>query len=273
MPITFYEDYASRPGTTGNTGSSAELKYKVTGSSDALAINALVASSTSATYGALVRGDFTIEPMHVDTVNPGQCIWAVTVHYVPPTSPSASDSDPATFDFDTGGGTQHIMASIGTVGAYGTGSNVADNGNLIGVTNDNVEGVDVTVPMYSFSETHYLADSVVNDTYKGKLYALTGKTNNATFRGCAVGECLFLGASGSKRSGEKWEITFKFAASPNKTGLTIGAITGIAKKGWEYLWIRYAPTPLGTLKIMGKKPIAVYVEKVYDVGNFGDLGI
>jgi hypothetical protein len=39
---------------------------------------------------------------------------------------------------------------------------------------------------------------------------------------------------------EDWEIAFKFAASPNATDLTVGDITGIEKKGWEYLWVRYA---------------------------------
>ena len=57
-------------------------------------------------------------------------------------------------------------------------------------------------------------------------------------------ECLFLGAAGSKRGADDpsslklrragWEITYRFAASPNRTGITVGEITGIAKKGWEY---------------------------------------
>ena len=271
MAITFAEKYESRSTTRSNTGSSAELLYIVRGTADGIAVQNLVASSTAGIYGDLVRGEFSIDPVHVDTANPDACIWEVKVKYVPPTSPQASTADPATFNFDTGGGTQHIIASKSTVGAYGTGTATTDNGNLIGVTKDNVEGVDVTVPVYSFSETHYFDNSVVTDAYKGKLFTLTGKTNNATFKGCAAGECLFLGASGSKRSGEKWEINFKFAASPNKTGLSVGSIGGISKKGWEYLWVRYSPTVVN--KMMGQKPVAVYVEKVYDEGNFADLGI
>jgi hypothetical protein len=273
MTVRLLEQYDSRSATTSNTSSSAELHYVMTGTADALEVNALVASSTPGTYGNLVRGDWNIEPVHVDSTNPDACIWDVKVKYVPPTDPKATTEDPATFNFDTGGGTQHIVASKQTVAAYGTGATTGDNGNLIGVTKDNVEGVDVTIPVYSFSETHYFDDSVVTDAYKGKLYALTGKTNNGTFKGCAVGECLFLGASGSKRSGEKWEITFKFSASPNKTGIMVGDKGPINKKGWEYLWVRYAPTVIGGLKVMGQKPVAVYVEKVYDDGNFGDLGI
>ena len=89
----------------------------------------------------------------------------------------------------------------------------------------------------------------------------------------AAGECLFLGASGSKRGEEDWEITFRFAASPNRTGITVGDITGIAKKGWEYLWVRYADAEDAAAKALVKKPVAVYVEKVYEDGDFSGLGI
>ena len=53
----------------------------------------------------------------------------------------------------------------------------------------------------------------------------------------------------------------------------MGEITGIAKKGWEYLWVRYADAKDDTAKAIVKKPIAAYVEKVYEEGNFAGLGI
>jgi hypothetical protein len=136
-----------------------------------------------------------------------------------------------------------------------------------------VEGVDITVPVYHFSETHYLDDAVVTEPYKGTLFSLTGKVNSGAFRGFAAGECLFLGAAGTKRGQGDWEITFRFAASPNVTGLTIGDITGIAKKGWEYLWVRYADAEDAAAKALVKKPVAVYIEKVYEEGDFSLLGI
>ncbi|HYD00135.1 MAG TPA: hypothetical protein VEB22_02830, partial [Phycisphaerales bacterium] len=110
--------------------------------------------------------------------------------------------------------------------------------------------------------------------YKGTLFALTGRTNSGGFRGFAAGEVLFLGASGSKRGDTgDWEITFRFAASPNATGLSVGTITGVAKKGWEYLWVRYADVQDATTKAIVKRPAAVYIERVYEAGNFGALGI
>ena len=89
----------------------------------------------------------------------------------------------------------------------------------------------------------------------------------------AAGEVLFMGASGSKRGSDDWEITFRFAASPNKTGLTVGDIVGIDKKGWEYMWVRYADAEDAAAKAIVKKPVAVYVEKVYEEGDFSTLGI
>ncbi len=99
------------------------------------------------------------------------------------------------------------------------------------------------------------------------------RVNSGPFRGFAAGEVLFLGASGTKRGGGDWEITFRFAASRNRTNLTIGDITGISKKGWEYLWVRYADAEDANAKALIKKPVAVYVEKVYEEGDFGALGI
>ncbi|MFN9131136.1 MAG: hypothetical protein ACK5XO_00450, partial [Phycisphaerales bacterium] len=116
----------------------------------------------------------------------------------------------------------------------------------------------------------------VTGAYKGAIFNCTGKTNAGGFKGFAPGEVLFLGATGSKRGDgpdDDWEITFRFAASPNETGLSVGTITGINKKGWEYLWVRYADAEDTGSGAIIKKPIAAYVERVYDDANFGALGI
>jgi hypothetical protein len=97
--------------------------------------------------------------------------------------------------------------------------------------------------------------------------------NNSAFKGFAAGECLFLGAAGTKRGGGDWEIGYRFASSPNVTGLTVGDITGINKKGWEYLWVRYADAEDAAAKALVKKPIAAYIEQVYPYGDLNALGI
>jgi len=49
---------------------------------------------------------------------------------------------------------------------------------------------------------------------------------------------LFVAATGTKRGGGDWEIGYRFAASQNVAGLTVGDIAGIDKKGWKHLWVR-----------------------------------
>ena len=50
--------------------------------------------------------------------------------------------------------------------------------------------------------------------------------------------------------------------SPNGTGFAVGEITGVAKKAWEYMWVRYADAEDATAKAVVKKLVAVYIEKV-----------
>jgi len=272
MAITVTEKPDSRPSSDGQDAS-AELLYTVRGTADDAAAKAALASEAPTTHGDLVRQTWGVEPVHVDTGSPDDCIWDGTVRYgrVNNTPPETGES---VFNFDTGGGTQHITQSLQTIGSYAPPGKTAPNfKGAIGVTHDSVEGVDITVPIYQFSETHYLADSAVTPAYKATLFSLTGKVNSGAFKGFAAGEVLFLGASGSKRGEADWEITFRFAASPNRTNLTVGDITVASKKGWEYLWVRYADAEDSSAKVLVKQPVAAYVEKVYPDGDFSGLGI
>ena len=140
----------------------------------------------------------------------------------------------------------------------------------------NVNGVDVTMPVLNFTETHTLSGSRVSTSYKKTLASLTGTVNRSGFRGFSAGEVLFLGASGTKRSKKSsapWEITYRFAVSTNKAGFKVGDIQVTRKYGWDYLWVRYADKVAEGGKNVVKKPVGVYVEMVYPEGDFGNLGI
>jgi len=264
-------------GLTITKDQSAEQQYVIRGTADYDEALAILDATAPMFVGTMVRQSIDADEDHVDEIHPDTCIWVGTARYGNP-SASSSGSPPATgdsfFSFDTSGGTQHITVSRQTVGAFGTGANVNDYGKAVGWENDSIQGTDITVPVYTWAETHYLPDSIVTLGYRGSLFALTGRTNNASFKGMAAGECLFLGAAGSQRgSGEDWEINFRFAGSPNATGLSIGSITGIAKKGWEYLWVAYDKQENGTLKKIVPVPKQVYVERVYEEGDFSILEI
>jgi hypothetical protein len=263
---TIDEKFDSREATVLSR-ESVELRYVVQGTEDDADVKTLVAANAPLIYAGLPRKDFQIRPQ-------GGGIWEATVRYSL-SDPNRTQDPPQTgdsrFSFDTGGGTQHITQSLETVASYAVAGPPPDFQGAIGVSHDAVEGTDVTVPIYHFSETHYIDNALVTGAYKASLFFLTGKTNDAPFKGFEEGEVLFLGASGSKRGDEDWEISFRFAASPNVTGLSVGPINGISKKGWEYLWVRYADAEDQNTLI--KRPVAVYIERVYEAGDFTALGI
>ena len=246
---------------------SITFHYILDGVTDDSTAKTLLLNSTPATYDGLVRDECELEPMHIDTVD-GIGKWACTVRYVTPEF-EVGDS---VFVFDTGGGTQHITQSLDTVGYYGVVGFTPSNKGAIGVTPDGVEGVDIVVPVYRFSEMHWLSAAFVDAAYRATLFDLTGKVNNASWNGFAAGEVLFEGAAGSKRGTGDWEIAFRFAASPNVTGLAVGDITGIDKKGWEYLWVRYVDGVDAAAKAPIRTPKYAYVEKVYEERDFSALG-
>ena len=206
--------------------------------------------------------------------------WKVKASYEDEDGGSNDDDDDgeeetSSFAFDTGGGTMHRNQSLKTVAKVP--NDAPDFNGAIEVDNEgNVNGIDVTMPVLNFTETHTMAGSRVSTSYRKSVAALTGTVNKASFRGFAAGEVLFLGASGTKRSKKPnapWEITFRFAVSPNQSGLEVGKLKISSKKGWDYLWVRYADRVSDNKKNVIKEPVAAYVEQVYPEGDFGNLGL
>ncbi len=259
MTITIDEKYDSREATEGESPS-VELRYVVQGTSDDSQVKSLVAATAPSIYSGLKRGDFNVVPQ-------GGEVWECSVQY----DKIENDSQ---FTFDTGGGTQHLSQSLETINRYPRSGETAPNFHgAMGVNEDRIEGADITLPVYNFTETHSLDDSLVTGTYKATVFKLTGQVNDGPFKGFARGEVLFLGASGAKRGFEDWEITYRFAASPNVENLTLGDISNITKEGWHYLWIRFADDEDDASSTLIKKPIAAYIERVYEYGDFAGLGI
>ena len=62
-------------------------------------------------------------------------------------------------------------------------------------------------------------------------------------------------------------------AATNGVPIGLASITVSAKKGWEYLWVKYSETEDTAAKSLVQRPVAAYVEKVYEQADFGGLGI
>ena len=276
MTTRVEEAYSERDQTINAKGEVTEIEipYLVFEAADEdAALAAARTKAASRTVSGMVLDELEVtERVNKDT-------WKVKAIYKDEDSDDPADPDEdeetTSFAFDTGGGTMHRNQSIKTVSKVP--NDAPDFNGAIEVDNEgNVNGVDVTMPVLNFTETHTMNGSRVTTSYKKTVAALTGTVNSSGFRGFSAGEVLFLGASGTKRSKKPnapWEITFRFAVSPNQASLQVGKLKVSNKKGWDCLWVRYADKGAETRKNVIKEPVAAYVEQVYPTGDFGNLGL
>lgn len=198
--------------------------------------------------------------------------WRVRLRYEPigarGETPTPASTGSGRTEFDAAGGTVNVTDAI-TETRYPPS---ADTMNAqINVTDEGAQGVDIEREGRRWVERHYYANASVT---WGGLNAIADQlktVNDAAFRGFAAGEVFFKAFRAAPRSDEDWEFVFEFEASPNLTNQTVAGITGVAKGGWDYLWIRYQRTDGDDS--LAAEPLAVYVNQVYPSSDFSALGI
>jgi hypothetical protein len=254
--------------------------FLISGTNDqTAAANALMADAPT-TLECLRRYWFPgVEPVWSDDVQVDG-LWTGTVVYM---AWPRLEINIQTITASTSGGTQHIKCSRNTAGKYSASGDAPDMGGCIGASKDGVEGVDIIVPVFNFK---------VRKALPGKpnfsaLYNLTGKINSGAFTvhdnwngesvSVAAGECLFRGAEvpEPRKEDGACEVTYDFSASPNMSNLQVGPIGSISKNGWQYLWVFFVNQIIGSgdTQILAPQPKFVYVEDVYQSGDFSALGL
>lgn len=246
----------------------ATIPYRLIGEWVATTARSYALAAVPLTFSAFYRKD-------VRMTNLGAGIWDVDAEYG-----TLDQQEPAEgnykWSFDTTGATKHITQALYHVNTYKpSGVTAIDHKGAIGVTDDAVEGVDVPDRALKWTETWQLPLAGYGFIFAAVLGELTGRVNASYFRGFPAYTVRFDGANGGQSPQESTlcEITFNFAVSPSESGLTIGDITGVAKTGWDYLWVRYEATDDATAKKTTPKPIQVEVDRVLTYFNFSLLGI
>lgn len=195
-----------------------------------------------------------------------------------------------TVAFDTTGTTEHITSAInsGAPGFQGEEvytrpgetENIVYFDGAINVDGESVNGLDIVVPTFNFTETWTMPAAYLIDKYIETLYSLTGTVNDDDFRVFKQGECLFLGARAEMTRGQTLvSVTYSFSARPNQENFWVGSSvgnppTGIEvsfKRGWDYMWIRYQSSVSENTLI--RRPASVHVNQVYERKNFKLLSI
>lgn len=253
-------------GETIRTGQqpSAQIEYLIFGTDD---LNMALAALRDAVDGFIFVGALVVPLQECEvTSRLAESIYVGAAQYG---YGQALEEGDETLSFSTTGGRKKVTQSLSTT-KYG--SEAIDFKGAIGVTENGIEGVEVPAPALQIVKTRRFAPDFVTPAYLKTLATLSGSKNDAAFMGFEAGELLFEGATGSqKRPDEPWDITFNFNASQNATGLSVDTITGIAKLGWNYLWVHYRTkeTALG----LAQQPRGVYVEEVSPDGDFTAIGL
>jgi hypothetical protein len=278
--LVWVEDGDSRQATIvrlGKKATSSYVKsYKIFGTADDTVLHAAINAEVSAygrywQYPGVPSMQLMAESYSVSFL--GDNAWQVTINYAKDGAEDGNQPLKRARSFDTSGGTQHITQAYGETKF---GANAPDQQKAIGVDSNGVNGVDIVVPQLQWQESYDVPNAFVTDAYIRGVSGVTGTTNSGVFRGFQAGEVLFVGCSGSQEWDDEkgrgpWSLSFRFVASKNVTGETIGDIGGVNKKGHEYVWVRYEESESSSQLI--KKPKAVYVNKVYREEDFSALGI
>jgi len=279
MPIRIREQVASRDGMDGTDQSSTrQLKWLVWGTYDVSLAEAQLSPSIPLLWQGLIFKGLTWEQQSPTS-------WLFTANYQDPKKQEDEnklEEGEFTFSFDTTGGTLHVSTNPNGTDKYSI--DIVDDPPVetLGAINVDADrqpqGVDITIPSmlyritYQFPDDHFVDFDAFLD-YSKTVEELTGTTNESTRLKRAPGELLLLGGTGkwSTKSGPL--IDYSIAVSKNQTGLTIGDIPAVDKKGHAYLWIWYEPFKDATAKVIIPKPRWVYVENLYKPANWDDLEV
>lgn len=256
--MTFlFDEFPKSRSSTGNPPSETR-RYYASGSADQNYVTAYAQAATpsiiTTTWGILYRQDIQVEAG-------GASYFTVAVPYAPRPK---FDTGSYTLSFDTTGGTVHITNSKETRNRYGAGGNpfVPDFKGAIGVSGDNIEGAEIVIPALKLTATFRHPAAVMTLAKIKYLASITGMVNSSTFLTFAAGEVLFLGCTGEEGTETPTSVAYQFACSQNATGLSFGDVAGVAKRGWDAVWIKYQDTTDTGYAV--KRPEFVYVERVYE---------
>lgn len=284
MPVEVWEA-ADGPQAEHAKEASAKSVYWTTGSDVEAEVIAAVADAAPLSIDC--DGKLAVR-VGIDAKRRSENFWQVSVAYADESSDKAeAEAEEGTwrFSFDTTGGTHRITQSLSTVQRYHrTSANPAPNlRGAIGWDGKKLQGCEIVVPKLEFTVEIYYDPAVVNTAMAVALARNTGKTNNGAWLNFSECEVLFTGATGDGDrplvTGQRVKparVLFKFACSENRAAIPVGdialnsagaGVAGVAKKGWEYLWVYY------TLKdnvdgISFPTPEWAYVERVYPALDF-----
>jgi hypothetical protein len=266
MSITITELETSRSGDT----TSSIHEFHISGEANDSVVWATLNTYTAATWDSLVKQNVAIEAI-------GNGLWTGSVTYGRLPMPEVNTG---TWSFEFGSGELvHIQQAISQTAFVASGTAPDPKGAInVRKTQDGanvVDGLDIDAAVsFRWSETWRWPYATANSiSFINLIKGTLKRTNDAAWRIFSEGEVRLLRVAGEAQGEAYVPVTYEFEAETNVTGLTVGDITGISKKGFEYLWPYYKQVYDATAKVVIPQPSAVYVAKVFKTADFSALGL
>ena len=274
LPFSINEIPGSRTSSRGQNPADS-FHFTITGPRDEATARALRDGMVPVTWGP---APLWLQAVEVVERKSTFGIWDGSANYGPVKLPDAGDW---TWDFDCTPETIHVTHGVRHIRDYGSPSfpgAAPNHQGAIGVTADgSIEGCDWYGPKFEWNEKHVLQYTGAADAWQlaTNLANFAGCLNSGNFRGFGPGCVLFVGASGGRSTTRPglFDLTVRFRAQGDATGLVIGDITGIAKKAWEYLWVESKPKKDPASPNLIQMPAAVHIEQMGTLVDFSGLGI
>lgn len=218
-----------------------------------------------------------LDDFYVEEQASGIWIGKAVYEFIRGNEPGQEDPAQIPFEFEIGSESVKLTHSLETItrqlSSLSTLADAPDFKQAVNVTSNGVEGYEMPFPTFRWSETYYQPNAIIQAGYLPSIRSLLGKTNDSTFRGFAVDEVYFDGATG--RNSDKFygysEINYKFVAGENVTGITSPGFTAYDKKAHELVWFYYHEEEDSTAKALIKIPVSLNVERIREQTSFSTL--
>lgn len=264
------------------SGEKRYLVFNVLSTDDETDIRTQVETDADETFDGMARRTVQVRPLTNE-------VWEASVTYSPSELLPPPEYDGWLTTFNTTGQTENVQIAVAQAATSLIDTVQAPAyGKTLNVDGDGVpQGIDIVVPKFEWTETHYLPKATIPGTgnaWLALVHAATGRLNNVAFRGFAIGSVLFTGCSGALRpEQDDWEITFHFVASPGvSVSMPIYSIDGtpktdtdgvaqyasISKGGHDYLWFVNTRVQDPDSERMVVRAAAAYVAQVYEYVDF-----
>lgn len=268
MPdVTITQRFIQEDGNSLPTGQS-NLYFIAEGSDDYADVEAAFDQIPSE-YRGLPRRDVLRD-------HAGANLWYLTAQYSAVEQPQEPLvlGDPPRIEFDTTGGQRTLITHADIRNGYpGPGlSTVPDYGGAINVVDGVPQGLEIETGGATMTISQVISAAQASNAYRRLLMIRARRVVNAApFGPFNAYECRFMGARFSSRADGNVDLVRVFEGAENVVGGSYAGVTGVEKRGHEYVWAPVERQADTAAKVMVPRVLGVLVHEIYPAVDFAEL--